>query len=189
MIAFLDGKLILKAEKYIVIDVSGVGYKVFLSHKSFFKLPEIGQTLKIFCFTDVKEKAIDLYGFADQKELEFFEVLNNIRGVGPKTALELSSLGPLERIKEKILAQDEKIFSGIPGIGQKKAMTIIIELGGKLKGVSGSAKKENSELKSALTSLGFNSQQISEVLAKIPKDLKKTEDQVKAALKLLTNIK
>jgi Holliday junction DNA helicase RuvA len=160
---------------------------VFLSQKTLFKLPEIGQNLKLFCFLDVGENKMDLYGFLDQKELEFFEILNNIRGVGPKTALELSSFGPLEKIKERILSQDENLFSGIPGIGKKKAMAIILELTGKIKsGLNPKKQEQTDEVSDALLNLGFSRQRIKEVLAKIPKEIKDPEVKIKEALKLLT---
>jgi len=186
MISFLEGKIILKKEKFIVLVVNSVGYKIFLSKKALSKIPEIGQTLKVFCFLDVKENALNLYGFLDEKELEFFEILNDIRGIGPKAAIEISSLGSLEKIKEKILAQDQNLFSGIPGIGRKKAMAIILELTGKIK-AGFDAKKPVSadEVEDALVGLGFSRQQIKEVAAKIPEDVKKTEERIKFALKLL----
>jgi Holliday junction DNA helicase RuvA len=185
MISYLSGKIILKKEKFIIIDVNGVGYKVFLSKKSILNLPEIGQNLKLFCFLNVRENALDLYGFPDEEELEFFEILNDIRGIGPKVSIELSSLGPLDRIKERILNQDEKLFSSIPGIGQKRAMTIILELTGKIKNISKGKVPGADEVENALLSLGFSRQRIKEVLVKIPKDLTDKEEIIKQALKLL----
>jgi Holliday junction DNA helicase RuvA len=91
MISYLDGVIITKKEKFILLNVNGVGYKVFLSRKTLAKLPEIGANLKVFCFLNVKENIMDLYGFLNYKELEFFETLDSIRGVGPKAALEISS--------------------------------------------------------------------------------------------------
>lgn len=186
MISYLSGKIILKKEKFIILEVNGVGYKVFFSQKTLSKIPKIGQNLKVFCFLDVKENSLNLYGFLNSKELEFFEILETIRGVGPKAALEISSLGPLEKIKERILAQDEKLFEDIPGIGRKKAMTIILELSGKIKDISQREKNgELDEAEEALIGLGFPRQQVKEVLKKIPKDIKETEDKIKEALKIL----
>ena len=133
MISFLDGKIILKKDKFIILEVNSIGYKVFLSKLSLLKLPEIGETIKLFCFHNVKEDASDLYGFFTYDEMDFFEILMDIRGVGPKAALEISAVGPLDKIKDKMLSQDENIFAGIPGIGSKKPMTIILQLTGKIK--------------------------------------------------------
>jgi len=188
MISFLQGKLILKKDKYIVLDVNGVGYKVFLSQKTLFKIPEIGQNLKLFCYLNVRETAMDLYGFFDEKELEFFEILNAITGIGPKVALEISALGPVEKLKDRILAQDEKIFEGIPGVGRKRAMAIMLELTGKLKEISLSKSKKEAgfdEAEDALVGLGFSRQRAKEALTKVSKTTKETDERVKEALKFL----
>lgn len=186
MIAFLDGKIILKREKFIIIEVMGIGYKVFISGQSLLKLPEVGQPIKLFCFQNVKEDALDLYGFLSYDELEFFEVLMDIRGVGPKSALDIAALGSLEKIKDKILAQDEKIFAGIPGIGAKKAMTIILELTGKIKMInSANLKGSKDPAEDALTQLGFSSQQAKEALKALPSNVKDMEERIKLALKSL----
>ena len=186
MISYLQGKIILKKEKFIVLDVNGVGYKIFLSKKTLSKIPEIGQNLKVFCFLNVRENSLDLYGFLDSKELEFFEILDDIRGVGPKAALEISSLGPLEKIKERILAQDEKIFEGISGIGRKKAMTIILELSGKIRDISKNKKTVKvDEAEEGLIGLGFSREKAKDALSKISKDIKDSEQRIKEALKVL----
>ena len=125
MISFLQGKIILKKEKFIILEVNNIGYKVFLSKKSILMLPEAGQGLKLFIFMDVKETSQNLYGFFGYQDLDFFEMLNNIRGIGPKVAIEIASLGPLDKLKDRILSHDDTIFETIPGIGQKRAMSII----------------------------------------------------------------
>ena len=183
MIAFLDGKIILKRDKFIIVEVAGVGYKVFVSHQTLLKLPEIGSLIKLFTFHNIKEDASDLYGFYTYEELEFFELLNEIHGVGPKAALEISVLGPLERIKDRILAQDEKIFEGIPGIGAKRASTIILELTGKITSMK-PAKGPVDDAEDALAQLGFSKSQAKDALSRVPKNLK-TEERIKLALKNL----
>jgi len=184
MISYLEGKIVLKKEKFIVLNVNGVGYKVFVSKKTLSKLPEIGKDLKVFCYLNVSENSLALYGFLDQKELEFFEILEDIRGVGPKSALEISSLGPLEKIRERIISQDEKLFDGVPGIGKKKAMTIILELTGKI----GEVNKNIDEAQDALVNLGFNRQEAKIALEKIERNIP-PEEKIKKALKILGNLK
>lgn len=185
MISYLQGKLILKKEKFIILDVNDIGYKIFLSKKSILKLPEIGQNLKLFCFQDVKETALDLYGFFNYEDLEFFEVLNDIRGIGPKAAIEISSLGPLDALKDKIINQDETIFQTIPGIGQKKAMSIILELTGKIKDMSKQKKPSGDEVEDTLVGLGFPKQKAREAISKIPKDVKDLQEKIKMALQII----
>jgi len=178
--------MILVRDKFIIVEVAGIGYKVFLSSQSLLKLPEIGSDIKLFCFQNVKEDALDLYGFMTYDELDFFETLMDIRGVGPKSALDIASLGSLEKIKDRILAGDVKIFQGIPGIGSKKAMTIILELTGKIKMIS-SAKNKGAKdpAEDALTQLRFSSQQAKEALKGVPSTVKDMEERIKLALKSL----
>ena len=205
MISYLQGKIILKKEKFIILDVNGVGYKVFLSQKTLSKIPEVGQNInpvksreagispkaklfnrvKLFCFLHIRENSLALYGFLDYKELEFFEIVEGISGVGPKASLEISALGPLEKLKEKILAHDEKIFEKIPGIGRKKAMAIILELSGKIKEVAKKEPKEIDETEEALVNLGFPRQRVKEALKRVPKEIEDVEGKVKQALKIL----
>ena len=185
MIAFLSGKILLKLDKFIILEVNSIGYKVFLSRKTLLNLPENTDNIKLFCFHNVKEDASDLYGFLTYEELEFFEVLNDIRGVGPKAALEISSLGSLEKIKDRILAEDPKIFAGIPGIGAKKASTIILELTGKIKLLSMQKKSAADPAEDALVQLGFSKQQAKEALKAVPQNIKNVEEIVKIALKNL----
>ena len=182
MIAYLSGTIILKREKFVIIEVAGIGYKVFLSRQTLITLPAIGESIKVFTYQNVKEEALDLYGFLTYEGLEFFETLMDIRGVGPKSALDISDLGSLDKIKDRILKQDEKIFEGIPGIGSKKAMTIILELTGKIKMV-GQKKGSKDEAEDALTQLGFSKQQAKDALAKV--SAKDPEERIKAALKFL----
>ncbi|OGZ67538.1 MAG: Holliday junction DNA helicase RuvA [Candidatus Staskawiczbacteria bacterium RIFCSPHIGHO2_02_FULL_34_10] len=186
MISYLNGNIILKRDKFIILEVAGIGYKIFLSRQTALKLPEIGADIKLFCFQNVKEDALDLYGFLTYDELDFFEVLMDIHGVGPKAALEISVLGPLDKIKDRILAGDTKIFEGVPGIGAKKAMTIILELTGKIKMIS-TAKSKGSQdpAEDALTQLGFSKQQAKEALSHIDASIKDIEGRIKAALKSL----
>jgi Holliday junction DNA helicase RuvA len=195
MIAYISGTIILKKERFAIVEVAGIGYKVFLSRQTLLRLPafapkELRQgepeinSVKLFIYHDIKEDKSDLYGFLTYEELEFFETLNDIHGIGPKAALEISVLGPLERIKDRILAQDEKIFEGIPGIGGKRAMTIILELTGKIK-MLGSKKDSADEAESALMQLGFSKQLAKEALSRVPGAVKNSEERIKLALKNL----
>jgi len=184
MISYLSGKIILKKDKFIIIEVAGIGYKVFLNRQNLSILPEVGENLKVFTFQNVKEEVLDLYGFLNYDELEFFETLMDIRGVGPKSALDISALGSLDKIKDRILKQDEKIFAGIPGIGSKKAMTIILELTGKINTL-GQKKSSGDEAESALTQLGFSRQQAKDALSHVSAIVKNPEERIKLALKNL----
>lgn len=184
MIRYLKGDVIAKKGKFIILDVNDVGFKVFLSQKTLLKVSENQKGLKVFCFLDVGENKFDLYGFLENKELELFELVEKIKGVGPKAALEISALGPLEKIKERIKEKDSALFKGIPGIGRKKAMAIVLELSGEIEKLE-EKPKEKDEAEDALANLGFPRERAKEALKQIPKQGKNTEEKVKEALKIL----
>ncbi len=183
MIGYLNGKIILKRDKFIILEVNNIGYKVFLSKQVLLTLPVVGENLKVFIYQNVKEEALDLYGFLTYEGLEFFETLMDIRGVGPKSALDISALGSLDKIRDRILKQDEKVFEGIPGIGSKKAMTIILELTGKIKMLDGHKKGSSDPAEDTLMQLGFSKQQAKDALSHVSS--KDPEERVKQALKHL----
>ena len=97
MINYINGSILLKKDKFIILEANHIGYQVFLSKKSASTLPEEGTNIKVFCFHNIKEEASDLYGFFTYEELEFFETLLDIHGIGPKAALEISALGQIGR--------------------------------------------------------------------------------------------
>lgn len=185
MISYLQGKIIFKEERFVILDVKGVGYKVFVSQKALNKIPQKGQFLKLFCYLDVKEKALDLYGFFNPQELEFFETLIEIPSIGPKAALEVASIAPMEKIREAIEKEDEKIIKEIFNAGKKKAQIIILELSRKIKAVPKEKPIFEDEAYQALINLGFSRPKVKEALAKIPKGIEETEKKIKEALKIL----
>jgi len=207
MISYLRGQVIFRGEKFIILDVNGVGYKVFLSQKTLNKIPQKTDNLNpvrskrvnasalsstrtsngvnLFCYLSVRERALDLYGFLDQKELESFETLIDLPSIGPKAALEISSLGPIERIKEALEKEDEKVIKEIFNIGKKKAQIIILELSRKIKAPPKEKPVSEDEALQALINLGFPRQKIKEALSKIPQETTETEKKIKEALKIL----
>lgn len=190
MIGYLQGKVILKKEKFIILEVSGVGYEVFISVRSMGSIPEINEPLKLFCYLDVGERSLKLFGFLTFEELEFFKILRSISGVGPKAALEISSIGSPEKIKKEIEKGNEKIFEGIPGIGIKKAQKIILELAGKVKTQSSMKRKEKDgfledEVFLALKNLGFQEKDIKQALSQLPKNIESPQEKIKQALTIL----
>jgi len=187
MISSLAGKITYKTDKFIILEVGGVGYKIFLSGPTFNKIPEIGALLKLFTYLAIKEDAMDLYGFLDADELDLFETLLSITGIGPKIALKIAALGPLGKLQKEIEEKDGKVFEGIPGIGTKKAQTIILELSGKIKEAGKISLKHHDEAEDALVSLGFSRQTIKEALLQLPKEIKDLEQKIKEALKILGN--
>lgn len=182
MINYLKGKVLYKDDKVLTLENQGIGFKIFCSEKTLGAVKE-GEGVEMHTFLHVKEDKMDLYGFLDKKELNLFEVLKGVSGIGPKISLYLSSFGSLENLKSEIEKGD--LHSRVKGIGQKKMQKILLELTGKIKEMS---KKENDlcdEAVEALFSLGFSKKDARELLKKIPKEIEKTEDKIKEALKLV----
>src|SRR3989344_7893499 len=182
MIYYLKGRVGFKNDKIVALEVSGVGYKIFCSPGTLRGIPN-NQETEIFTHLHLKEDAIELYGFLNQEELELFEVLNSISGIGPKTAMMLASLGSLEKLKE--IMESGKLPPEIKGIGQKRMQKILLELTGKIKELKkpGAFAREN-DATEALISLGLPRQKAKEALSGIPENAD-TEIKIKEALKIL----
>lgn len=185
MISYLSGEIILKKENFIILSVNGIGYKIFLSQKTIEKISEKTQNLKIFCYLNVRENLLALYGFLTYEELELFNLLEEISGIGPKAALKIASIGSVEEFKKAILSQNEKFFDNISGIGKKKIQKIILELTGKIKEVSKEKTTEIDNAQEALIGLGFSKEKAKQALSKISQDIQDTNERVKQALSIL----
>lgn len=181
MISYLKGKVIAKNEDSVTLDVQGVGYKVFLSERNLEQI-ESGQELELFCFLEARERALELYGFLKKKELELFEELRGVSGVGSKVALKISALGSLEEIKEDIENKNTEVFEQIKGVGKKRAQKIILELTGKIKQETESKSVDEKNIQ-ALANLGFSKKRAKEALQEVSGE--QDEEKVKQALKKL----
>jgi len=184
MISHLSGKIILRKEDFIILDVNGIGFKIFLSSHTFNKLAEQKENLKLFTYLDIGEKSLKLYGFLTEKEFDIFEKIRNISGIGPKAALEISALN-FEKLKKEVEKENYKFFEGLPGIGREKAKKIIFEISGKILKETAKEKTKEDETFLALVNLGFPKDQVLKVLLKIPKEIKDTETKIKKALEIL----
>ena len=189
MISYLSGKIVIKKDSFIIIEVQGVGYEVWLSASAMENIAQVGGEIKLFCHLDVQERGLKLYGFLNFEELEFFKIVRNIQGVGPKAALEISGIGPLEKIQAEIKKGNLKFLDGITGIGPKKAAKIILELSGQIKTNLGGKKKEKDTMEAeeaflALANLGFPKEKIREALAGLVKEMP-IQEKISQALKIL----
>lgn len=180
MIGFIEGKVISRrANNIIVLTASGVGYKVYLPIGLADK-----NKVELFIYHHVREDSNDLYGFGCVEELEVFELLLSVSGVGPKAALSLVSGLGKDSILKAISEGDVTAFKAIPGIGNKVAAKIIVELKSKVAGGAGQTLiPEEDETLEALVALGFKKNEIIPYLAKIPKDVKSVQDKLKFFLK------
>jgi len=163
MIAHLYGEPVLAGDRWVVIDVGGIGYQVFVTQPALKELAHTKERVRLFTHMAVREDAITLFGFLHQSELEMFRILIGVSGIGPQTALNLLSQIGIEEFAMAILNEDEKALTRIPGIGAKSAKRLILELRDKMKkvsrmmvaGYSGRAGPAVHDAVSALVSLGF----------------------------------
>jgi len=190
MISYLKGKINMKSQGFLIIGNQGIGYKVFVASELFLKV-ETGQEIEIFTHQYVREDALQLFGFATYDELQLFELLISISGIGPKTALGVFAVAKPADIKSAIINEDASILRKVSGIGTKTAERIVLELKNKIAGVVGQddvrSKEEldaDIDAIDALIALGFARPQARDALKDIDQDLDVGE-RVKAALQFL----
>ena len=128
MLAYIKGSLEMKNKNYIVIDVGGLGYKIFMSENAINSLGEIGKIIKVHTYYRVREDDISIYGFKTQEELRMFELLISVSGVGAKSALVMLSCIEPSEFAIAVISNNVKLLTQVPGIGPKSAQRIILEL-------------------------------------------------------------
>ena len=133
MFEYISGKLSVKKIDYVALDINGLAYKIHISLKTFEKISNIGNTEKLYTYTNVKEDDISLYGFKTQNEREIFKALISVSGVGPKLAIAILSTFNTKEIIVIVTENESKIFIKVPGLGIKKAQKIILDLKDKVK--------------------------------------------------------
>ena len=196
MYAYIKGILEVKSNDYVVIDVNGIGYKIFMSETAIDRLEEIGKTVKVYTHYYVREDNISLYGFITNEELRMFELLLSVSGIGAKSAIAtLSCITPSE-FALSVITNDESKLTKIPGIGKKTAARLILELKDKLKteetitknekvAVVVSKQEESSEAVAALQVLGYTKKEIEKALEQVDLNGLGTEEIIKLGLKYL----
>ena len=212
MLAYIKGTLEMKLIDYVVIDVGGLGYKVFMSATAIDQIGNIGEVIKVYTYYRVREDDISIFGFKTNEELRMFELLLSVSGVGAKTALAMLAVCTPSDFVLAVISEDINVLTSIPGIGPKSAKRIILELKDKIKkeqqiqelteaNTSNNTKMEtNLKVKKALENdkkiqeaiaalqvLGYNNKDIEKVFAQIDKENMTTEDLIKKGLVLLAN--
>lgn len=186
MISLLKGTIESNTEKYVIVDVNGIGYKVYISGNTFKNLPKKGEKIKFYTHLHVRENALELYGFLNTEELEFFELLISISGIGPKGALSILTVASIDTLRKAIANEESSILTKVSGIGEKTAEKIILELKNKVDDeFLGEEVSADSEAIDALTGLGYKLKEARETLKKVPKEVEGVENRVREALKLL----
>src|SRR3989338_1301868 len=187
MIISLEGKVSFKGLRYMIVDVNGVGYKIFVGPETLRKITQNDGKIKIFTSLYVREDAMDLYGFLTLAEMELFETLKGVSCVGPRTALGVLSVGPVDTLKRAIAGGETAYLTKVSGIGRKTAERIVIELREKMgKGLEGSEEfRHEEDALDALHSLGYSLREAREALNKVPSEVKGASDRIKSALNIL----
>ena len=195
MIAYLKGELVVKSEEYIIIEVQGIGYKVFMSKKSIDELQESKQ-VRVYTYLKVREDDISLFGFNTNEELRMFELLLSVSGIGAKSAITiLSNISP-SSFALAVISNDVNTLKKLPGIGIKSAQRVILELKDKLKTEDSISKFETSievkeaikedgkvaEAISALKVLGYSRKEIDTAIEKLDLASLSVEDIIRKGL-------
>lgn len=188
MFALIKGTVEEKNENSIVVLISGIGFELLVPYP---ERIEKGKQYSFYIFEQWKEDGVNLFGFIDKKDKELFELLiKKVNGIGAKTALMIFRHMDRENIISAIKKGDFKSFLKIPGIGEKTAKRIVIELGGNIEDYIESPQNDSLKIaKSALLSLGYNNEQLKEVLKDFDNNANLTvEEIVKITIRKLSNV-
>lgn len=194
MFAFIRGTIDYKGSDFAVIDAGGVGYRIFTSRISLESMSQVGEETKLYTYFNAKEDNVTLYGFCSKEELHVFELLISVNGVGPKAGISILSTHSYTKVSLAIASEDYKILKEAPGVGNKTAQRIVLELKDKVKNENLVSEEELascpvpdgsivSEAVAALCVLGYSEQDSAKLVAKTYKDGMDLEEVIKAALK------
>ena len=188
-------------EGLAVVDVNGIGMNVFISGSTMDRMPGVGESVKLYTYTNVKEDSFTLFGFLSRDELSLFKMLISVNGIGPKGGLAILSVMTPDDLRFAIIAGDSASISKAPGIGKKTAERITLELRDKIKATeddmlrggagaivsddfTGEAASARDEAVAALVALGYNSADSMKAVRKVLTDNKGTELETEKILKL-----
>ena len=128
MISYVKGEFAAIEEQKAIIDVGGIGYGVFMPHQALAMLPSVGNEVKLYTYLNVREDAMQLFGFLTKDDLEIFRLVIGVSGIGPKGGLNILSCMSPDELRFAIMSGDAKMISSAPGIGKKTAEKLIVEL-------------------------------------------------------------
>lgn len=189
MIASLSGILKEKTDKYLIIDVNGIGYQVFVSTDLLAQTLVVGSPIALSIYMAIRENSMELFGFETTDEKHLFELLLSVSGIGPRSALSILSIAPLETIKRAIGSGDTSYLTKVSGIGRKTAEKIVVELRDKLAALghtdeTGSLRGD-SDVIEALQALGYTLNDARNAVKEISRAVTGTNERIKEALKAL----
>ncbi|MDD4271453.1 MAG: Holliday junction branch migration protein RuvA [Patescibacteria group bacterium] len=190
MIAYLKGKIKHKSNSFVILEVNNIGYQVFILPLLYADL-NIGQEVEFYTYQQVREDALNLYGFKGVADLQMFELLLSISGIGPRSALGVMSIATVADIKESIGRGDPALLTKVSGIGRKTAERVVLELREKIVKLAVDGDKFSpSQLGSsdeidALMALGYSLSQAREALNGVDAKIKDSGERIRQALKKL----
>jgi Holliday junction DNA helicase RuvA len=187
MIARLKGKVEARGRDYVIVDVGGIGYKVYVPTPFFQSSGELGIEVEFFTHLHVRENELALYGCRSEEELSLFETLLGVSGVGPKVAMTILSALPPDSLRMAIAQGNVEVLSRVPGIGPKTAKRIVFHLKDRIEAEMGPAPvpyltEADAEVIAALTSLGYSVVEAQAALQSVPEDVKEVEERLRLAL-------
>lgn len=193
MIAYIKGKIIYKGKTWIIVNVNNVGYKVFVNEK-FLDDSNKGDEVELFTYQHVREDAVSLYGFRLMEELDLFEMLLSISGIGPRSAISVLAVSSVADVKESIALGDSSLLTKVSGIGKKTAERVVLELREKIDYIAPKDRKHDdvsasssSDEIDALIALGYSLQQAREALKQVDPKIKSSGERIKQALQRIQN--
>ena len=204
MISYIRGELCDIEEQKAIVDVNGVGYGIYMPQQALSLLPPMGQQVKIHTYLNIREGAMQLFGFLTKEDLNVFRLLIGVNGIGPKAGLNILSCLSPDELRFAVLSGDAKAISATPGIGKKTAEKLILELKDKLNiedmlehaahggdsedlasGTDTASNTMQAEAVQALTALGYGSAESLRAVKKSSPECSSVEDILKEALKFL----
>lgn len=187
MIAYIEGVVVSRTEKSVVINTGGIGYRVFVSPDTLSTLSD-NKTVSLSTYLIVKENILALYGFLSEEEVVMFEMFIGVSGVGPRSAIGILGIAPPKILKSAISAGDTSYLTKVSGIGKRSAEKIILDLREKFgpieDGVSEIMKDDYGVIE-ALMALGYSATQARGALREVPKEFLGVSDKTKEALRIL----
>ena len=198
MFAYLKGVFESRTLDYIVVDVNGIGYKIFMSENSMKRIGELGSIIKVHTYVKVREDDISIYGFASNEELRMFELLVSVSGIGAKSAIVILSNIEPSAFAAAVISDNVGALKKLPWIGAKSAQRIILELKDKLKTIDVeddsseelkaviNQNQNIEELISALQVLGYTKKEVEKIIPKLDNKDDNLENLIKKALLLLS---
>jgi Holliday junction DNA helicase RuvA len=188
MIASLSGRLTTTGKGFVVIQVGGVGFQVFVPRTLLDDQLEPGQEIQLFTHLHVRENELTLFGFGSEDELALFRLLQTVSGIGPKAALSILSTLLPDRLRLALAEEDAATLSRVPGIGPKMAKKLVFELKDKVAaelpgaGLRPAISEADIDLIAALTGLGYSVAEAQEAIRSLPREPLPFEERVRLAL-------